>query len=248
MTYKIICHRGINRQNENTYNSITGVIDIKQNDYITYGVEFDVQITRDNNIICYHDNTLERLHGDYRRVIDITHEDISAYNLPYFEKVMRTLSSNKNIIIDVELKIYKPYNKTKIHILCRKVLDICASLDITRQCIFTSFNDDILIKLLSFNKCIKVGKLADASYDFKSFGELTRAGISILVLDKKIVLDVIKRYNVIISEVDLYVYTLFSIYDQNVIDDDSLVKKLKEMNIGLITDNYSKMTDIVLTN
>lgn len=247
MIYRIICHRGINRRDENTYESITGVLDIKNFNSIMYGVEFDIQITHDDNIICYHDKTLERLHGDYRHVMDITYNDIKLYNLPTFENVMMKLRTNPNLIVDVELKFYEPYNQDKIKILCRKTLDICNNCNIIHQCIFTSFNDNILFELLSIDRCIKVGKLADKNYNFKNFDKLLKAGVSLLVLDKNMVLDVIDKYNVMISEVDLYVYTLFSIHDMSEDSDDTIVKKLKEKNIGLITDNVTKMTNVIIS-
>src|SRR5437870_585769 len=119
MKYKIICHRGINREKENTYESITDTIYLN-NDIITYGVEFDIQITGDNNIICYHDDTLQRLHENKKRVAEITQEEINKFNLPIFYNIMEKLSSNKNLIIDVELKIYLPCDYSKLKYLCEQ--------------------------------------------------------------------------------------------------------------------------------
>ena len=113
MTNKIICHRGINRKQENTFKSITDTSLLNSTDKINYGVEFDVQITADDNIICYHDDTLERLHKSNKRVSEITKDDIDHYNLPYFDKVIEKLSLNRNIIIDVEIKIYYPIHLHK---------------------------------------------------------------------------------------------------------------------------------------
>lgn len=50
----LLCHRGVRRQDENSMSSITEItrISIAKCDL---GVEFDVQLTQDGNIVCHHD-------------------------------------------------------------------------------------------------------------------------------------------------------------------------------------------------
>lgn len=244
--HKIICHRGINREKENTYASITEVINIKKNDLVTYGVEFDIQITKDNNIICYHDATLERLHNDTTKIINMTINEIAKYDLPYFENVIAKLSLNPNLLIDIELKTYNSTNQNKINLFCKQTLEICNKYNILNQCVFSSFDDDILLELLKVNKFIKVGKIADSDYDFKNINQLLEAGISSFIMDKSIVVNVINKYGDILPNIELYVYTLYCIHDPYANYDDNMIKFLIKKNIGLITDDYARMTEFVL--
>jgi glycerophosphoryl diester phosphodiesterase len=58
----ILFHRGdIIKFEENTLNSI---IDIQKNDIINdsnynFGCEFDIQLTKDNTFVCYHDKNIK---------------------------------------------------------------------------------------------------------------------------------------------------------------------------------------------
>src|SRR5207245_1437179 len=87
MKYKIICHRGINRIKENTFESITEVINL-QNNMINFVVEFDFQITKDNQIVYYFDENII--------------------------KELLCLKKNINININIGLLIHQNLDKEKI--------------------------------------------------------------------------------------------------------------------------------------
>lgn len=66
------------------------------------GLEFDVRAARDGVAVCYHDDTLRRVHGDDRRVVDLTADELEAFGVPTLETVLTTIP--RRAFLDVELK------------------------------------------------------------------------------------------------------------------------------------------------
>ena len=245
MKHKIICHRGVDRFSENTYKSITDVITLRNHNNITFGVEFDVQITQDDHIICYHDDTLLRLHNDDKKVCDVTIEDIEKYDLPYLSNVIKQLSTNKNIIINVEIKTYGKY---KLQLLCQKVVEICETYEAINQCIFTTFDNNVINELLEIKQDmpINIGKIIYDDYNLQDFEQLKILGISTLIMSKNMVEWALDNYSELISDIDVYIYTLFCIDNKNYDNDTKIITKMKEKNIGFITDNYQETLNLIL--
>ena len=143
----IICHRGVNRRDENSLSSIVGVGSLENIDGIRYGVEFDLQVTKDGCIVCYHDDTLERLHGFTDNISSLTRDDIIRLNIPFFEDIAYGLVDGDSLI-DVE---FKTVDIDRVHYMCKSVFDICVRLNILKRCIFTSFDSHVVEYFLKLN-------------------------------------------------------------------------------------------------
>lgn len=50
-----------------------------------YGVELDVHLTLDNKVVVFHDDTLERMCGDPRRIENVTYAELSELELDHSE-------------------------------------------------------------------------------------------------------------------------------------------------------------------
>ena len=50
-----------------------------------FGVELDVHLTADNKVVVFHDDTLERMCGDPRKIEDLTFEELSEFTLAHTE-------------------------------------------------------------------------------------------------------------------------------------------------------------------
>jgi glycerophosphoryl diester phosphodiesterase len=73
----IVGHRGIASViTENTLESLWWA-----REYGADGVEFDIQLTRDNVLIAFHDDDLFRLAGDPRKIKDMTWDEVAAREL-----------------------------------------------------------------------------------------------------------------------------------------------------------------------
>lgn len=114
-------HRGLyNNTNviENTIASFKQAIKHKLN------IEFDVQLTKDNQVICFHDNDLKRLTTSKAQVEDLTYEEIHKLKLnntnqsiPLLQDVLNIV--NGKVIINIEIKSNK-----NINLLVKKVIKL----------------------------------------------------------------------------------------------------------------------------
>ena len=94
-----LAHRGDwRRAPENTLAAFQAALAIPGCD----GLEFDVRAARGGVAVCYHDDTLTRVHGVDRRVDEMTVDELEALGVPTLESVLTTLP--RRAFLDVELK------------------------------------------------------------------------------------------------------------------------------------------------
>jgi myo-inositol-1(or 4)-monophosphatase len=94
-----LAHRGDwRRAPENTLPAFLAALDVPGCD----GLEFDVRASREGVAVCYHDDTLTRLHGVDRRVADLTAAELEALGVPSLAEVLATVP--RRAFLDVELK------------------------------------------------------------------------------------------------------------------------------------------------
>ena len=53
------------------------------------GIELDVQLTKDGELVVFHDDDLKRMTGDPRRVDEVDLAELQALDLPYGEHIPR---------------------------------------------------------------------------------------------------------------------------------------------------------------
>ena len=89
-----------------------------------YGIELDVQLSRDGKVVVFHDDTLDRVCGVHARVDDLTWDELRALRLcgteeriPLFSDVLSSIEGCEALI--VELK-----NGPRNRELCRKTLKL----------------------------------------------------------------------------------------------------------------------------
>jgi glycerophosphoryl diester phosphodiesterase len=94
-----LAHRGDwRRAPENTLAAFLAALAIPGCD----GLEFDVRAAHGGVAVCYHDDTLTRVHGIDRRVDALTPDELEEYGVPTLESVLTTLP--RRAFLDVELK------------------------------------------------------------------------------------------------------------------------------------------------
>lgn len=100
-----IAHRGLWNKNipENSIASFRNAI------MYHYGIEFDVQMTRDGVPIVFHDDDLDRLTGDKRMVKDCSQEELSELSLtttnehiPTLEETLRLVSGRVPLYVEIK--------------------------------------------------------------------------------------------------------------------------------------------------
>lgn len=123
---KLIAHRGFhNKENpENSLGAFQRAVD--QNYYI----ELDIQLSKDGEVMVFHDDTLKRMTGKEGAIHDYTKEELQTFKLadsnfviPSFKEVL-DLVKGRTLIV-VELKNYKPTNKD----LVTKMIEMLRAYD-----------------------------------------------------------------------------------------------------------------------
>ena len=239
----IICHRGINRTTENSYESIVG-INYLTHSYLKYGVEFDIQMTNENLLICYHDETLERLHNSNIKIYEIQKEELLKFNIAILEDVFDQLTQTDNLI-NIEIKYINDSGNSKLKILCYELIKLIESKKI-KNYVITSFNSEVILQLLNMN-INNVGLILSEEYDVEWIRKLVTRGMKYLTIAKND-FDLINKLN--FDNIFLLIYTFFD----NVEDYDSDIqlinqlKSIKDKKIGLITDDHELTFNLLLNN
>lgn len=142
-----IIHRGLVSigSKENSLKSFK--LSFKKN----YGVETDIHFTKDNQIICYHDYTLNRLFNINKSIKNLTFDNIkkitkSEISVPSLKELLN-LSKKKNMVF-VEIKPL--LSKKAINILINETKEF-------KNCILISFKHKNLFRIRKINKKIKIG-------------------------------------------------------------------------------------------
>jgi len=166
----VLAHRGLVTEfQENTLPSIQAAIDSP----FCNGTEFDVFLTKDNKVVLFHDENLERLTGIDRVIYDMTWDDLKSIQvleeievdggirkyakpaaIPLLEDVLETIKG-KDFFVDIELKAYSPkWSRRK---LGREVAKIVKRMEMLEQVVCTSFNFFMLYDLEKTHREIPSG-------------------------------------------------------------------------------------------
>lgn len=113
-----IAHRGVHDENipENSLIAFQRAVDLG------YNIELDVHIIKDNNIVVFHDDNLERMTGINRNLKDCTYEELQSYSLKNTNQKIPLLSDvlklvNGKVALIVELKIDQSTGKLEQKLL-----------------------------------------------------------------------------------------------------------------------------------
>jgi len=253
MSNLIICHRGVFRNKENKFESIVSIKTLNHPGII-FGVEFDVQLTKDNKLVCYHDETLDRLHKDSHKLCEYIYDEIKNYDIPLFDEILDDLlddfKDRNDYLLNIELKFYediedKDNNSIKIKNLCELIISKIKNRNLIGYCLVSSFNNGIVNELLN-NYDISTGLILYDNYKIDEIEKFINKGLQYLVIDKNIV-DEIFSFP-FLKMVNILIYTFFD--DENEeqdIQDIQIINTLKSRNnIGFITDDYSKMIKLLI--
>ena len=143
-----LIHRGIVNKHfkENLLNSF------KQSFKNGYGIETDIQTTKDNEFICFHDFTLKRIFKKNLSVKNLNYSKIKNISIklgkpiPLLKDLLK-LSNNKHSLF---IEIKPSFSK----LLLMKLLKETSKFT---KCVFISFKHENIYKILSIKKNTEVG-------------------------------------------------------------------------------------------
>ena len=135
---------------ENTLASFQKAIDLQVD-----GIELDVHVSRDGEIMVIHDETIDRTTSGKGFVKNLSSNELQFYGIPTLREVLDLI--NNNLLVNIELKSDHSVEKVIeiINFYCsEKNWNI-------NDFIISSFNWELLLKVKSLNKNIKIGVLTE---------------------------------------------------------------------------------------
>ena len=167
-----------------------------------YGIETDLHVTKDNQIVCFHDFNLKRKFKLNKKIKEINYFDL------------KKISKNKKIEIPL-LKDLLKISKNKYPLLLEikplfkkeNLLHLIKLTKNTKKYGLISFKEKNLINLYKINKKLPTGLLFLATSSFKSIKiKSKKKYVKFLVLEKKFLSN--KNLNIINKKI--YFYTIKS--------------------------------------
>ena len=147
-----------------------------------YGVELDVQFTKDHKIVVFHDGNLKRMCGVDKRVRDCTYEELKSYRLagtdqtiPLFEDVLKTLKKT-TLICEI-----KNHNGNRNNRLCRETYEMLSKYE-GKYCM-ESFSPFLVAWFRNNHPEVIRGQLSCAMKDEGSLGYIARLALSQLLIN-----------------------------------------------------------------
>lgn len=158
----IIAHRGIFNNIDIPENSMKAFEKAIEH---SYSFELDVQLTKDDVLVVFHDFDLKRMTGISKKLCDCTYDELLNYSLLNTDEKIPTLKqvlelNNDKVLIDIEIK-----NTRKITSICEKIYN---ELEAYHNFVLKSFNPLIVRYLKKHQPNWKVGYLISKKYDKKS--------------------------------------------------------------------------------
>ncbi len=158
-------------------------------------IELDVNETRDNVPVVFHDCNLKRLMGKDARIRDLTLEELKAVHpaasmgsafggiqIPTLEEVLNTCKGR--IYLDIEVKEDAGQSSD----FTDRVIQLIRDKGMVDQCMITSFDYNVLVKAKAAEPSLKTGYIT--SKDIGDPGQYTAADqfmISIELVKKELV-------------------------------------------------------------
>lgn len=205
------------------------------------GIETDVHLTKDGEIVITHDETLERVSNGKGMVKDYTYEELLKFDfgekksaefkgerapkLIDLIKLIKETELGLNIEIKVGFPLYPGIEK--------KVLDMIIEEDILDRVIISSFNHYSLALLRDLNKEVKIAPLYVSAL-YKPYNYAKSLGANIIHPNYKVInKDVIEECHENGVKVNMYT-----------INDLELAKNLMAIGAdGIMTDNPELMVN-----
>jgi|AntRauTorckE6833_2_1112554.scaffolds.fasta_scaffold01393_7 glycerophosphoryl diester phosphodiesterase len=198
------------------------------------GVEIDLQLTSDNEVVVIHDETIDRTSSGLGFVKDMTLKELKEYDIGSFfdpkfkaeriinlKEALELLKSSK--IINIEIKKMVNFN----HNIEKEVVKVLESLDLNNKIIVSSFNHDSLDIIKNINNKIITAPLFYARV-YNPWEYAKRLGSKYLHLyykavDNKLIQSCHK------NNIKVNVFT---------VDKKEDIKKMIEFNVDGIITNY----------
>lgn len=169
---KIFAHRGIHNNKDVPENSLKA-FKLAMNKNIP--IELDIHLTKDNQLVVFHDDNLIRMTNQDKNVTDLTIEELKTYNLlntkekiPTLEEVLSLVKGK--VLIDIEIK-----GKKRINTLVNQLLKELEKYN--GEIIIKSFNPKIVKELKTKTRKYPIGLLITHNSNDKIYNLFSKTNI-----------------------------------------------------------------------
>lgn len=222
----ITAHRGSSlHYPENTLISIEKAIE-EGADYI----EIDVRLSKDKEVVLFHDNKLTRINGSNESIENMNLEDIKRIDngsyksekyanvqIVTLEEVFRNFRGRAKFNIELKVK------NTNDYTLLSKVSELIRKYSMDSDVVVSSFNKVLIEKFKEDNAHIKIGYITSKPIDDVNELQCDFISVNYDMLSRELVE---KIHN---SQKEIYVWT---------INDDKQIKRAINLDVeNIITDN-----------
>jgi len=189
-------HRGLAKKNfkENTLSAF------KYSFKKRYGIETDLQVTKDNQLICFHDFNLRRRFNLNKNVKDINYSSLKKISnkrkapVPKLEDLLRISRNKYSLLLEIKPLLTK-----------RNLLNLIQLIKKTKKYGIFSFKEKNLINLYKLNKKLNLGLLFLSTSNLKTIKSKSKKPyVKFLGLEKSFLskrkIDLIKK--------PIYYYTI----------------------------------------
>lgn len=177
---KIISHRGAFKYApQNTIPAFLKALEIGAN-----GIEFDIQMTKDNELVVCHDYTIDETSNAKGKIKDFTLEELKKIDfgikyspefkntkIPTLEEVLKI--ANEFEIINIEIKSQAEKNEEVV----KRVIECVKENNFTNDIIYSSFDFEVLKIMQKLDNTLKLGALfttADFSRENKAIRKIEK--------------------------------------------------------------------------
>lgn len=203
----IIAHRGVFDNKNIPENSLAAFSKAIR---LGYPIELDVQLTRDKNLVVFHDDSLDRMCGVSKYIKDLTLKEIKSYSLlstnekvPKLQEVLDLVCGK--VLLDIEVK-----HTSSVELIGTLLLDILK--DYSGDILLKSFHPS-MVRYLKRNSSYPIGLLITYfptskfySYFMSSELLLLFTNPDFIAVNKKIVAK--KRIQKFRKKIPLFVWTI----------------------------------------
>ena len=163
---KNFAHRGFSgKYPENTMLAFEKAVEIGAD-----GIELDVQLTKDGEVVIIHDETIDRTTDGHGEVVSFTYEELQKFDASYiyrgklgFNKIPTLREyfefvKDKNIITNIELKT----SVNQYVGIEKKVLELIEEFNLQDRIIISSFNHYSVLRMKKLAPKLKYGFLTES--------------------------------------------------------------------------------------
>lgn len=188
---KITAHRGVSSEApENTIAAFEKAIE-----YMSDYIELDVQLTKDEEIVVFHDKNAYRTTGVNANICDLTSEEVkqldagAMYGEAYAGESVPTLKevfdyiAGKLIKLNIEIK-----DGSNSELVAQKVIELIEEYRYNSQCVVTSGNYEALKEVKKKSDSIETGYIVTIGYgDFYNMKDVDFFCVNASILSKRMV-------------------------------------------------------------